>query len=158
MGDMFRGVGRSEGEPGSGKPPDAGPRAHADLDPAEVLGRAGGGVHQGEEHDSRGANVLRPQAQLRGQHLWARGYFASTIGRDEQAIREYIRSQEAEDKRQDQLRLVSAATFRWLTGPLVSGPQLSRRGRLTTLKPPALPGDRLPGCGKTAVANHEHDS
>ena len=41
-----------------------------------------------------------------GQHFWARGYFVSTVGRDEQAIREYIRSQEAEDKRQDQLRLV----------------------------------------------------
>ena len=41
-----------------------------------------------------------------GQHFWARGYVVSTVGRDEQAIREYIRSQEAEDKRQDQLRLV----------------------------------------------------
>jgi putative transposase len=41
-----------------------------------------------------------------GQHFWARGYFVSTVGRDEQAIREYIRSHEAEDKRQDQLRLV----------------------------------------------------
>ena len=41
-----------------------------------------------------------------GQHFWARGYFVSTVGRDEQAIREYIRSQEAEDKRQEQLRLV----------------------------------------------------
>ena len=41
-----------------------------------------------------------------GQHFWARGYFVSTVGRDEQAIREYIRSQETEDKRQDQLRLV----------------------------------------------------
>ena len=32
-----------------------------------------------------------------GQHFWARGYFASTVGRDEQVIREYIRHQEAED-------------------------------------------------------------
>ena len=38
-----------------------------------------------------------------GQHFWARGYFVSTVGRDEHVIREYIRKQEAEDKRIDQL-------------------------------------------------------
>ena len=38
-------------------------------------------------------------------HFWARGYFVSTVGRDEVAIREYIRHQEAEDRRVDQLRL-----------------------------------------------------
>ncbi len=41
-----------------------------------------------------------------GQHFWARGYFASTVGRDEKVIREYIRHQEAEDRRVDQLNLV----------------------------------------------------
>jgi putative transposase len=41
-----------------------------------------------------------------GQHFWARGYFVSTVGRDEEVIREYIRKQEIEDKRQDQLRLL----------------------------------------------------
>ena len=41
-----------------------------------------------------------------GQHFWARGYFASTVGRDEQVIREYIRNQEAEDRRIDQLKLM----------------------------------------------------
>ena len=41
-----------------------------------------------------------------GQHFWARGYFASTVGRDEQVIREYIRHQEAEDRRVDQLQLM----------------------------------------------------
>ena len=41
-----------------------------------------------------------------GQHFWARGYFASTVGRDEQVIREYIRHQEAEDRRIDQLELM----------------------------------------------------
>lgn len=40
-----------------------------------------------------------------GQHFWARGYFVSTVGRDEVAIRDYIRKQEAEDKRQEQLGL-----------------------------------------------------
>jgi len=41
-----------------------------------------------------------------GQHFWARGYFASTVGRDEKVIREYILHQEQEDKRIDQLQLV----------------------------------------------------
>ena len=38
-------------------------------------------------------------------HLWARGYFVSTVGREEAAIREYIKNQEQEDKRLDQLNL-----------------------------------------------------
>jgi putative transposase len=40
-----------------------------------------------------------------GQHFWARGYFVSTVGRDEHVIREYIRKQETEDNRLDQLHL-----------------------------------------------------
>ena len=40
-----------------------------------------------------------------GQHFWARGYFVSTVGRDETAIRDYIRNQEKEDARLDQLGL-----------------------------------------------------
>ena len=40
-----------------------------------------------------------------GQHFWARGYFVSTVGRDEEKIRAYIRRQEQEDERLDQLRL-----------------------------------------------------
>ena len=41
-----------------------------------------------------------------GQHFWARGYFVSTVGRDEEVIRRYIRDQEKEDQRLDQLNLV----------------------------------------------------
>ena len=37
--------------------------------------------------------------------FWARGYFVSTVGRDEAVIREYIRNQEKEDERLDQLGL-----------------------------------------------------
>ena len=40
-----------------------------------------------------------------GQHFWARGYFVSTVGRDEEQIRNYIRNQEREDERLAQLRL-----------------------------------------------------
>ena len=40
-----------------------------------------------------------------GHHFWARGYYVSTVGRDEAMIREYIRTQEAEDRRLDQMDL-----------------------------------------------------
>ena len=42
-----------------------------------------------------------------GQHFWARGYFVSTVGRDEATVREYIRNQEQEDHRLDQMKLWS---------------------------------------------------
>ena len=41
-----------------------------------------------------------------GENFWARGYFASTVGRDERVIREYIRKQEVEDERLEQLNLL----------------------------------------------------
>ena len=40
-----------------------------------------------------------------GESFWARGYFVSTVGRDEKVIREYIKNQELEDRRQDELKL-----------------------------------------------------
>ena len=40
-----------------------------------------------------------------GQNFWARGYCVSTVGLDEETIREYVRSQEEADKKLDQLRM-----------------------------------------------------
>ena len=40
-----------------------------------------------------------------GENFWARGYFVSTVGADERTVREYIRDQEQEDIRLDQLKL-----------------------------------------------------
>ena len=40
-----------------------------------------------------------------GGHFWARGYCVSMVGLDEDVIRKYIRNQEIEEKRQEQLRL-----------------------------------------------------
>jgi hypothetical protein len=78
-----------------------------------------------------------------GQHFWGRDYFVSTVGRDEATVREYIRHQELEDQRPDQLKLWRcSATFRCpenggagLTAPF------SRFERLTNSSAPALPGD-----------------
>ena len=56
-------------------------------------------IHIARQYSGRARNYV-------GEHFWARGYFASTIGRDGQVIRNYIRQQEAEDRRIDQLKLV----------------------------------------------------
>jgi putative transposase len=45
------------------------------------------------------------QRNFVGQHFWARGYFVSTVGRNEEVIRKYIQKQEEEDKRLDQMNL-----------------------------------------------------
>ena len=67
---------------------------------AQVIGYIKGksAIHIAREFAGRPRNFV-------GQHFWARGYFVSTVGRDEQAIRTYIQDQELEDRRQDQLRL-----------------------------------------------------
>ena len=40
-----------------------------------------------------------------GMSFWARGYFVSTVGTDEDVVRAYIRDQEKEDNRVEQLKL-----------------------------------------------------
>jgi putative transposase len=45
------------------------------------------------------------RCNFKGQSFWARGYYAATAGRDEEAVWEYIRNQEAFDRRIDQLGL-----------------------------------------------------
>ncbi len=68
---------------------------------AQVVGYIKGksAIHIARTHGGRKRNFV-------GQHFWARGYFVSTVGRDETVIREYIRQHEAEDRRQDQLGLI----------------------------------------------------
>jgi len=36
-----------------------------------------------------------------GNHFWARGYFVSTVGVDEETIRKYVKYQEKEEKREE---------------------------------------------------------
>lgn len=67
---------------------------------SEVVGYIKGksAIHLARVYGERKQNFV-------GQHFWARGYMVSTVGRDETVIREYIRNQEEEDKRLDQLNL-----------------------------------------------------
>ena len=50
-------------------------------------------------------NFLGRRRNFTGENFWARGYHVSTVGRDEATVREYIRTQAAEDRRLDQLNL-----------------------------------------------------
>ena len=67
---------------------------------SQVVGfiKGKGAIHLARSYAERSRNFV-------GQHFWARGYFVSTVGRDEELIREYIRHQEEEDKRLDQMQL-----------------------------------------------------
>ena len=67
---------------------------------AQVIGFIKGksAIHLARVYGERKRNFV-------GQHFWARGYFVSTVGRDERVIRDYIRKQEQEDARLDQLGL-----------------------------------------------------
>ena len=47
---------------------------------------------------------LGRERNFTGWHCWARGYGVSTVGLDEQVLREYIRHQEQEEKRQEELQ------------------------------------------------------
>jgi putative transposase len=47
----------------------------------------------------------RTSRMVRGRHFWARGYCVSTVGLDEAEVCEYIRNQEQEDQRQEELGL-----------------------------------------------------
>lgn len=50
-------------------------------------------------------NYMGRRKNFTGQSFWARGYYVSTVGKDEEAVREYIKHQEEEDKRIEQLSL-----------------------------------------------------
>ena len=63
------------------------------------------GFIKGKSAISIARNYMGRRKNYTGQKFWARGYHVSTVGRDEEVIREYIRHQEEEDKRIDQLDL-----------------------------------------------------
>jgi putative transposase len=48
---------------------------------------------------------LGKERNFTGFHFWARGYCVSTVGLDEATVRAYIRKQEDEERRQEQLSL-----------------------------------------------------
>ena len=80
-----------------------------------------------------------------GRHFWARGYFVSTVGRDEVVVREYIKKQKQEDERLDQFGLQNESPpNRWLQecGAALATP--TGRPERLTFECPGLYPDHYP--------------
>ena len=77
----------------------------AGADTADACGVAGGGYLKGKSaiHIARAYGGKR--RNFVGEHFWARGYWVSTVGRDEAAVRLYIQQQGQEGERLDQMGL-----------------------------------------------------
>ncbi len=59
------------------------------------------------KNESTGSIARRFMGKSRyftGENFWARGYFVSTVGLDEEMFREYIRHQDKEDEHYGQLK------------------------------------------------------
>ena len=63
------------------------------------------GFLKGKSAISIAGKFKRRQRNFNGEAFWARGYYVSTVGLDEEMIREYIRNQEKDDIHRDQLNL-----------------------------------------------------
>jgi|TARA_R110000868_G_C10501614_1_gene731224 putative transposase len=62
------------------------------------------GYLKGKSAISIARNFKGKQKNFAGEAFWARGYFVSTVGLDEEMVREYIRNQEKNDVDRDQLK------------------------------------------------------
>ena len=69
---------------------------------AQVMGYINGksAIHIARVYAGRRRNFV-------GQHFWARGYWVSTVGKNEAAVRRYIQEQEKEDQRLEQMQLTA---------------------------------------------------
>ena len=63
------------------------------------------GFIKGKSAISIARTYMGRRKNFTGQSFWARGYYVSTVGRDEETVRNYIKHQEDEDKRIEQLDL-----------------------------------------------------
>ena len=98
-------VSHTKGESGGGRSPE-GDHVHMliSIPPkyavAQVVGFLKGksAIHIARTYGGQKKNFT-------GQNFWARGYYVSTAGRDEDSVREYIRKQEEEDRSLDQLNM-----------------------------------------------------
>jgi putative transposase len=63
------------------------------------------GYLEGKSVISSAKNFKRIQRNFNVESFWARGYFVSTVGVDENMVLGYIRNQEKDDEHRDQLTL-----------------------------------------------------
>jgi len=63
------------------------------------------GYMKGKSAITLARKFMGRERNFTGEVFWARGYFVSTVGLNEEVVRAYIRQQEAEDERYDQMKL-----------------------------------------------------
>lgn len=61
-------------------------------------------IYKGKSAISIARKFKGRQRNFTGESFWARGYFVSTVGLDEEMVIEYICNQEKVDEQQDQLK------------------------------------------------------
>ena len=62
------------------------------------------GYIKGKSAISIAGNIMGRKRNFIGESFGARGFFVSTVGLDEESVRKYIREQEKEDERLNQLK------------------------------------------------------
>ena len=62
-------------------------------------------ILKGKSAERLGKRFPEIRKKYWGMHIWARGYFVSTTGIDDQTIREYVQKQQQEEIKHEQLRL-----------------------------------------------------
>jgi putative transposase len=88
--ERYSGIWRSRRRVGLKRGSDERPRAHADRDTAKYAGSQVVGFVKGNSAIHLARVYGERKQSFVGQHFWARGYFVSTVGRDEAVIRTYI--------------------------------------------------------------------
>ncbi len=63
------------------------------------------GYIKGKSAISIARNFMGRKRNFTGESFWVHGYFVSTIGLDEEAVKQYVRDQESENERLEQLNL-----------------------------------------------------
>ena len=62
-------------------------------------------ILKGKSAEYLGKEFPELRKQYWGMHIWARGYFVSTVGIDREVIRQYVKNQQNDQIHEDQLRL-----------------------------------------------------
>ena len=70
-----------------------------------ILSGSSSRIYQREKCYIIARTYMERKKNFSGQSFWARGYHVSTVGRDEDMIKNYIKHKEVEDNRIDQLKL-----------------------------------------------------
>jgi len=90
---------------GAGRSPVTISYSHAYIDCSKIFCFSNYWIYQRKECYSYCADLSRTEEELQRDVFLGSGYFVSSVGADEEVVRVYIRAQEKEDHRVEQLSL-----------------------------------------------------